>query len=692
MNNAEVSDNQTEVKNAVTKLTRKSTRRIKSKKSKRKPSRQEDRSAKIFRFIDNMIRFKPDIMEKSILSALKAKPLYSHYTEKGDKAENYARKDIRRIRNKILEGNYPKPPNEVEKMEYEEMSMSGRLLEMQQIVCAKMNIENSQRLNISASLLERLYLNGQKSILNFPCASGKTTAAIMLVATYASSNNRMWVVTQKIQDVCRIAQELRELGCNALEWHGRPSDCQVPREVFITKKGKYFCSNCKDECTAKHKYLSKDVWDNLDCDVLVTTHSHWQATVNNEKFSDNLSFVIVDESPTLMEHFSLNDDEVKRIRRIFHNNQILTRIFNTDIAYIRTRCDDGGCYRVPKFNTIRKKWEIIKCVHKLFADEKISSEDFELVKTFINFFSSTEIYAMLEYPNGKYKLSFIRGNVDIRTTVPHIVLDGSALMSDSLWEGFTIYECDDLKQAYPNTTLDVLNANPSKSFLSDRNNFQKLHEKIVQSIMNNTSVINDKSPIVIFQNKELKNDKDLKENIEQLEQELGTLNLNIIEMYRGEHIGSNKAKNAVLCAIAMSLFNNLSYYVLRTALVNHNDIPAKHIWKTVFRSPHMKSNGGFANPDIQQTYCRALVVDLYQTIMRGCVRINPEAEYHVICTVSGPDIIAILQNELMDANFHYEYSDIINALWAGESKIEIMRNYGIKKTKLNNLCKTLKLT
>ena len=676
----------------ITSEKRRAIKRPKSKKSARKVSRQEDRSLKIYKFIEEWLRANPDVPENKILKALKNKPIYNHYREQDADAETRARKDIRRIKQKIF-GEKPEPPNQVLDFPLEQIGMTEEMSSMLRSHCENMAMATTERLRISASVMEQLYFMQEKSILNFPCASGKTTAAIALAATYASSENRMWIVTEKVQDVCRIAEDLRKLGCNALEWHGYNSSlCHIAREVFISHKNGYFCRRCENQCTAKHKYLSKISWDSLDCDVLVTTHSHWQATVDSENFHESVNFVIVDESPALMEFFSLDEDNIRSIRKIFHYNEKLIKQFNIDIGYIRSRCDVGGCYRIPYLNTLQHTREIIKCIHKLLAEGKISTEEFELVKNFINFFSSTEIYGMKEYPDGKYRLSFIRGNVDIRTSVPHMVLDGSALMSDSFWEGFTIYKCNALKQTYPNTTLDILQANPSKTVLRRSDKFGQLHAMIIETIINTPSVIENKSPIVVFQNKELENDKELKENLGRLQSELNSLDLNIIDMYRGEHIGSNKARDAVLCAVAMSLFNNLSYYVLRTALVNNCDIPPEQIWKKKFNTPHMKSNGGFCNYDIQKTYCRTLVVDLYQTIMRGCVRVNPDAKYNVICTLSGPDVINILKEELPGAQFRYEHADVVDAIMAGESKAEIMRKYDIKRTQLNNLFKTLKVT
>ena len=600
-----------------------------NRKIRRKKSTGEDRSNQLFTIIEEMIEAKPDITEKEVHKRLKDKRLYNHYVAKGGRksAREYFRQDFRRIKYKQINSRIPAPPNEVVKLAYmheptEELKATRKLFNK------KVFDTGTPRLDISLSLMEELYLNGEKSILNFPCASGKTTAAIILAATYASSKNRMWIVTQKVQDVKRIAEQLRSLGANALEWHGRVEDCPVPRKMLVTKKAKEFCTICTKKCTAHHKYIAKSPWDNEDCDILVTTHSHWQATISYEKFNSSIKFVIVDEAPGLMEYFTIDEEIREDILSLFKYNARLASYFKTDLDKVKHKCDDGGCHRIDSFDCIRKSQEISQCIHKLLEDEKISLELFGLIKSFISFFNSEEIYAMTQRLGNDYKTTFIRGEVDLRTDIPHMVLDGSALMNDVYWEGFKIYECDDLKQRYPHTTIDVVDDNPSKVKLRRSETFNSLLEKVKESIEKHPSVLKDKAPVIIFRNKELSNDKELLNNIQSLQEMVSQMGLPLIDMCRGEHIGSNRAQDAVLCAIGMSLFNDIAYYVLRTALVTHSGIGAKRIWKIRFNYPNLK-NGGFADAEIQQTYCRSVVVDLYQTIMRGCVRLNPEAHYNV---------------------------------------------------------------
>lgn len=625
-----------------------------------------DNSAEFFKSLDDVLNLYPNLEERKLLALAKKQPFYAHFEEKGDKAEQYCRQDIRRIKQKLTREKRPKPFTKVKPLKYDGESSSELVLAKREIFNSIYDTSGNERITMALALMEKLYLEQKKAILNFPCASGKTTAAMILASAYASPENRFWIVTQKIEDVKKIAEYLRQTGANAKEWHGRPMDCPIERRRFIAEKKGFFCRRCETECTAKGKYLSRDIWDCTSADIVVTTHSHWAAAIIQKKIPASVKYVIVDESPALMEYLVLDQSIINSMSRVFEKKKALQKQFSTDIEFIRNTLEQGGCKKIPVPTILNHMEEIQKCLHKLLSIEVVSPETFEQVQIFLNFFSGKEIYGMLEWQNRNWRMTFIRGTVDLETDIPHIVLDGSALMNDVTWKGFNIYNCKALRRMYPNTTIEVINGNPSKAFLTDADNFAKISEAIVNSVETGSNLL-------LFRNKDLENDVCLRGNIEVLKthlQDMGPINL--IEMNRGEHIGSNKGRLAEINAVCMSLFNNLSYYVLRTALVYKHEVPASDIWKTLFSRPAMKVNGGFANDEIQQTYCRAIVLDLYQTIMRGCIRDNPANRYKVICAISGLDILTVLKEELPGATFHYENEEVVEALLAGRAKSEII--------------------
>jgi len=639
---------------------------IQKAKKQTKPA-NKDNSRKAFVLIDNFLRGNPGLTERRVLAWMKKQPCYKHYSASGENAEKYCRQDIQRIRLKLKKKKRPKPFTKTKKLKYAGEPISAEATAARERFNTLYDTSGNERITIALSLMEKLYLQKEKAILNFPCASGKTTAAMILTAAYASPENRIWIVTQKIEDVKRLAESLRKIGCNAQEWHGRSSDCPVNRLEFISKKRGFFCRNCETPCTARHKYLARNIWDSSSADVLVTTHSHWAAALIQDKIPESVKCVIVDESPSLMEYFTLEEEKISTFHQLLSSDSSIKSQFDNDMNYIRDMLADGSCHKIPSLNTIRDAENIRKYLYTLMSRRMIPSDTFEQMQIFLDFFASPEIYGMQEHVSGKVVMTFIRGTVNLQTSIPHLILDGSALMSDVRWEGFHIFNCPELKQVYPNTTIDIINGNPSKAFLSHGENFDQLADAVLR-------VVEPGNTLLLFHNKELKNDTELTANIDSLRSKLREeKSVELLELNRGEHIGSNKGRKAQVNAICMSLFNTLSYYVLRTALVYHREIPAAEIWRKVFSIPAMKRNGGFVSEEIEATYCRAIVLDLYQTIMRGCIRDNPANHYRVVCALSGLDIISVLKEELPEAVFHYENAEVVNALLNGAKDSEIIQ-------------------
>lgn len=640
--------------------------RKKTQKKKRRRNKGQDRSGEVFKLIERLLRRHPSITDRKLLAMLKQKPCFDHYTEAAMDPETRCLADIRRIRRKLTTDKRPQPKNEVVEIEY-----TGEMTEQLSKARERFNqivyLTNNSKVDISLRLIEKLFLDKSQAIINFPCAAGKTTAAMIIASAHANHKNRMWIVTEKISSVVYIAETLRKLGTNALEWHGRDdSKCKVSRQAFKKYKPKTICKACENHCTAYRKYMSKNVWDDESADVLVTTHSHWSAAIAGEKIPSSVKMVFVDESPFLMEYFSFTLADIKTIKSVFAENKELLETLSHDIDYVCDTLKHGDCRRIHPFNCLKEKDDILKCAYKLFADEKLTADAFEKILSFVNFFSSPDsIYGMLEHYKGIKTYTFIQGTVNLRTSIPHIILDGSSLMSDVSWEGFKIYTCKELIQEYPNTHVHALLANPSKQRLADKAFFAELSQKIIKIASGN-------NPIMLFKNKDLKSYPVLAANVEELSNRLEESGSELIVMNRGEHIGSNKGREAVVNAVCMSLFNPLSYYVLRAALVSGDGIQSSRIWQTLFKTPLMKKNCGFTDERIQETYTRCVVVDLYQTIMRGCIRNYSDAEYNVICVISGTEIISILQEELLGAKFHFDDSWMLDMLIDGKSDAEIV--------------------
>ena len=382
--------------------------RIRRKKSKLKSATGmgEDRSQKCFYFIEEFLQRNHDAEERTIIAAVKNHPFYNHYAERGDQAEDLCRQDIRRIKRKLTEDKWPKPKNEIVLLAYNGEQPSKRLVSVKQRFDELIYLNDNPNFVATLHFLEDCYINKRQAIMDFPCGAGKTTASIELIAAYARPKNRFWFVTEKIEEVKAVAEKLRSLGVKAVEWHGRPEGvCPISRMDFKKKKAKLWCGECQSPCTAKVKYTSTDKWDNEEYDVIVTTHSHWQAAIAAEKIPACVKCVIVDEAPSLMEYYVLTPDRKASIEKFFADDPHMAEIFNSEINTIKHSLEGGDCLKVMIRNTTKHKADICKYAYKRWVQELFSTEELDELLTFLNFFACDgEVYGMIERPDGVYKI------------------------------------------------------------------------------------------------------------------------------------------------------------------------------------------------------------------------------------------------------------------------------------------------
>ncbi|MFA6480270.1 MAG: hypothetical protein WCV67_18295, partial [Victivallaceae bacterium] len=312
--------------------------RVARKKTQKKKKRNDgqDRSLEVFKLIERLLRKHPKVTDRKLLAKLKQSPCFNHYTGAAMDPETRCLADIRRIKKKLTADKRPEPKNEVVEIEYTG-EMTEQLLKARERFDQIVYPTNNSRVDISLSIIEKLFLDKSQAIINFPCAAGKTTAAMIIASAHANPKNRIWIVTEKISSVIYIAETLRNLGVNALEWHGRDDrKCKVSHQIFKRYKSRTICAKCENHCTAYRKYMSKNVWDEESADVLVTTHSHWSAAIAGEKIPSSVRMIFVDETPSLMEYFPFTLDDIEDIKTVFEENKELLETLNHDVNYI---CD-----------------------------------------------------------------------------------------------------------------------------------------------------------------------------------------------------------------------------------------------------------------------------------------------------------------------------------------------------------------
>ena len=256
---------------------------------------------------------------------------------------------------------------------------------------------------------------------------------------------------------------------------------------------------------------------------------------------------------------------------------------------------------------------------------------------------------------------YIAGNINVKSDIPTIILDGSARNQITKWEDFIIVSCSQLVKNYPNTTLHLIKANPTKKKLSQSHIAKKI-EHLAKNILNS------KDNVIVFQNKKPV------ASVKRLKDIINENGASYVIMQRGEHIGSNKGKSCNKAIIDMSIFTTIADYALKASIVNDREIVENEIFnlRRGVRYP-AQSRDGFCCKDINEQFILSLERNLYQAIMRGCIREDNTNTYDVIALIESYSIISHLLNDLPDMKIIVDEDSILNLYLQGYTISEIQK-------------------
>ncbi len=621
-----------------------------------------DRSSYAFYMILELVIAKMN--EQQIIREIKKTCLYGHYRN-----EDHLRQDIRNIK-KGVSKMMPEPKNDVIPLDSSNFTMSYEVESKFREFNEKVHktTDNTEK---TLKVLEWITDRKNNAIMALPCGVGKTTSANILASAKASSDYRIMIVTKKVDDVIGISSTLDILGAKVIPWHGlNEQHCNLGIKYIDLKHMKDNpCVKCPTRCTASNKRLSHDKYDCPDYDILVTTHAHYRYARISGKLS-NFSLIIIDEAPSEFENYELNEKTRKSLEYLFGDSPCYRDIIRKFFSDIDNMLANGSCNDVPFTITKRfmsNKSAMFTYLNQKYQDEKIDDSQLDTGIEFLNYFSDNTRICSLKIKNGNtgYKYCFSKGNISIDVPVQHIILDGSAMLSDVEWKGFNIYHDSSISMNYPNTRIHVLRNNPSKQSLMKDEVLLKLQNKISQITAGKLN------PKILFMKNKLPDGK-LKENLDLLKSCMAGIG-DMVEMSRGMHVGSNDGKDCDINIIAMSLFNNVEYYVLKAALASKSEIPSDRIWRQgkTFECPCLKKNGGFDDLEINKAYIRCSAYDLYQAIMRGKIRTDSNSPYEVVFLMSSMEVISFISDDLKGAVILYDDSDIVQLIKAGKSQAEI---------------------
>lgn len=630
-----------------------------------------DRSAAAFRLYMSLMNQFPTISDKVLETAVASDPvLFDHYHSD----RHAVRRDIQRARAKFAEDSLESVLS-VEKINVQGHDLS-KFEGVRTLFDASVFSSRLPKIDATLSIIDKCYMERRKAILSLPCSSGKTFSALIFAAAQSSPECRFWLVSEKIESCKRNADILSRLGANVASLHGRDAAiCEVPEKTFFHGNKREFCAECEHQCGAEIKYCAEEYrWDLPDADIVCCTHKHYKNALIAGELPQNLRMVIIDEAPELLEQFSFNDGDLNKIYSLLADNPLLME-FRQDMENIKALLADHSCRKIPSVRLVQSEIdEVIRFLFMQFQRRRISVEDFDFCLEFFQFFKNNNIFGMHEGDS----YNFMAGEVNINSPVQTIILDGSAKLQSIKWNDFTILECDQLKQSYPNTTIHCILQNPTQSNLADRGNFEAILNATDHHVQTNSTAL-------LFTNKNWQDNQNLYGNISRLLRLIHQKGCSLITLSRGEHIGSNSGREADISIIAMSLFSKISTYVLRTAIVLDEEIEKDRIWnvrttqgKTTI-IPRFSRDGSFFDKKINTEYLKSLERDLYQAILRGCIRDDSSAEYKVIALVSIPQLINLLKMDLPDAIINFVDNEILNLYFQGYSETKISQMTGIPR-------------
>lgn len=631
-----------------------------------------DRSKAIYVIVTKVMEMLPGVSDVTIVSVLK---------QFSDLIERYAndtelRKDVRRIMLKSA-GRGIAAVLPVEQMRIDAGYDLSAMDEKRKLFDASVfssRGSNEPKFDAMLQVYDRLWDDRASGIVSVPCSSSKTFSALIYAATLTAElstwSQKIWFVSEKIVDCQRNAEVLQQMGCKAVAYHGRPDSCTVSRRDFMTGKP---CKDCHQQCGAALKYLHGLDYTLQRNDIICCTHKFLAGELaKGGKIPAAL--IIIDESPELFEQFELTENDIALIQEHLAGADRLADMFHAEIQdKIKAVLTDKGTHKIETMD-VENYADAIKVAWIHVAQGMIGSLDkLEAVLGFFIFFKNSKNVFGMKTGSGSYRFIAGQVNIDIPDSVVWI-LDGSAKNQMTKWNGFKIFEVPELKMNYPNMKIKLLQGNSTKSNLAKSSTRDKLVEK-AKNLSGTT---------MLFANKTVSGDAE--KTVQAVEKTLQGNDCKIIRMDRGEHIGSNRGRAADANLICMSLFSDVTDYALRASLYYDNEIAESDIFgKQQKKNGNVwdfvkLNNGGFECSQMRDVATRSMQRDLYQAIMRGCIRDKAVANYDVVAIVADSAIIHSLQDDLPGADITAGDSDVITLWLDGKSIEDIAQTTGQKKS------------
>lgn len=556
--------------------------------------------------------------------------------------------------------------------------------------CLKLRQHRNMSKEISSTdmLLEKAMNDDVKRIIiQSPCGGGKSTAAMSYMATYASSTNPVWYIAET-RDLCeKFKYELDEVyksnvgylsgfnpaQCTKVEYMQLPDGEGYHIEGIWSTREAYkhdFCKGCYDRDTChffKSRHETKTI---LDKQCVVMTHKKLINLIQREEVPPHVS-LIIDEELKRWENFSFTQNHFNTFERKFSKYDKWDDVglaseyktFMDDLKNIMEESANTYGVELEYFSIspqLRK--HLLKILNSEESEELLNHNDmnqyyvadkYDKLNEFVSFFSNDSIkyirHSIQSIKDSEVEIWDCATDA-IQFLIPNktIILNASAQYSHVKWEEFVIYKLNE-KVEVPNTTFHCLLANPTKRRIMKGGKNQK---PLIDSILNQADMlIKEKNIKEVF----IATDKVyLNNKIDDFISKHTKRKHNVVQIARGNIQSNNLARNSEIAVVTMANFTTLSNYLLMSAMASEERIDADRF---LTQNGSTKMHRGFDDEAIDEEATRQMVDEIYQTVMRGCIRSDSTNRYDIIVVLT-PKLLIELMKLFPNAKFESVDKDL----------------------------------
>lgn len=476
----------------------------------------------------------------------------------------------------------------------------------------------------------------EQSVISLPCATGKTTLAVLHAVCNAGKDNRFLIVVQNrdnIKDICKLFRRLGRIkagvytGFNADECHGLTGENYSYKDCLRRHRD----SKCR-HCRKKRSCRYGSSGSAFNHDIVITTHqSYINLCEKNRDFSKWT--VIIDENPAVFTVEVFTPGEIYTLRNMFANSafpfirNLLTDIFPF-LDIVVSGMDMNREYHFTelsdiKFVPLAEKVtpQMLRTLTGFAHSEGCPEYHHDLFYRFVLFIrTAAQCSASVSAAVFKDRLVLKKLRVDFRSFCNYrrlFILDASSDLSQVVFSPeMPVVTCSDLdKYRKGFIRMHAVISNPTKSRRAlNIEPGLELFRELIGSKRRSGKVLLSHNPVNSSLEQELLDHVTdaLSESSEVVTSSSGLLR------------GTNEFRDCLSAFLASTgWFTTICECALTIALQEQRDIPWSRFMVTDEdgrRRPRMSPKGCFTDPAMQKLFMAGCIDRLYQAAYRTAVR------------------------------------------------------------------------